>query len=91
MKTSNEFFDNEGNNIKILGLTGLAYSDSSNEKYLIDSELLTGKEYDIVIFQDKISFLEKEGNRIINEETKRKIMNVIFRLLQSNNIKPLVM
>ena len=80
----------EGNQLEILGMTGLKYSNG-RKKYFIDSELLTGKEYDIVIFQNKIKFLEVEDKRTVDEMKKREIMDSILELLNSKKIRFLLL
>lgn len=90
MKSANEIFDHEGNQVEILGMTGLIYRNSS-EKYFIDSELLTGKEHDIVIFRNKIRFFETQDNRIVNETKKSEIIKIVLALLNSRDIKAILM
>ncbi|MDB5224215.1 MAG: hypothetical protein JWN83_2882 [Chitinophagaceae bacterium] len=90
MKNVNEIFDKEGSRVEILGLTGLLYQ-KDNEKYFIDSELLNGKEHDIVIFQDKIRYYEIEDKRIVDESKKSEIIKGVLALLSSNDIKTMLL
>ena len=90
MISANEIYDNEGNQLQILGMTGLVYNDGS-KKYFIDSELLDGKENDIVIFKNKIRLIETEASNTVDEIKRNEIIKTVIVLLNSRGYKALLM
>jgi hypothetical protein len=89
MENLNEIVDEYGNTLKILGMTGLMFSDTL-ERYFIDSEILVATENNIIIFKNKIRYFDKDDPRKLNEDKKNKILHIVLNLLSSKNIKVLL-
>lgn len=86
----NEYTDDKGNLIQILGMIGLKFSDAQ-EKYFVGSEILVGSDHGIAIFQDDIRYFDKNDNRILSETKRKEIIGAVLGILNSNNIKPLLL
>lgn len=85
-----EFIKNLRISVKILGRAGILYKDNNN-KYLVDSEMLFGDYYDIVIYKDNIKFYNSIKNDEISEELKEEIIENICKKLKSRNLKVVFM
>jgi hypothetical protein len=78
--------DKEGHSIKILGRAGLIYSDKK-EKYFIDSEMLIGPQFDIVIYSGSVRPYNKGENTMLSESKKSEVISIVVKLLQSAKIR----
>ncbi|HZE86120.1 MAG TPA: hypothetical protein VE035_17490 [Puia sp.] len=78
--------DKDGHSIKLLGRAGLIYWDKE-EKYFIDSEMLIGSKFDIVVYSNSIRFYDRADNRLLPESKKKEIISVVIKLLLSAKIK----
>lgn len=85
-----EFIKNLRRSVKILGRAGVLYKDN-NIKYLVDSELLFGEDYDIVIYKDNIKYYNSINDNEISEELKDEIVENVCKILKSRNFKVVVM
>lgn len=78
--------DNEGHSLKLLGRAGMIYKDQEME-YLIDSEMLSGGQFDWVIYSDMISHYDKGKKGLVDEQKKKEILAKVIKLLESRGIK----
>jgi hypothetical protein len=62
------------------GRTGVLYQDETG-KYFIDSELLVGPDFDLVIYADRIRFFDKMNRNEVDGEKKQEILNIALKLL----------
>lgn len=84
IEITKDFIKNSRRSVKILGRAGVLYKDN-NIKYLVDSELLFGGEYQIVIFKHNIKYYDSSKEGEISEELKDDIVKNVCKLLQSSN------
>lgn len=78
--------DKDGHSVKILGRAGMIYEDKGT-KYFVDSEMLVGPEYDIVIYTGSIRPNKEENGVILSQTKKDEIISIIAKLLKSENIR----
>jgi hypothetical protein len=79
--------DKEGRSVEILGRSGIKYRDKSN-KYYIDSEMLVGPEFDLVIFSDSVRFYNDTSLlNPLSKNEKDEIVKIVVTLLESVGIK----
>jgi hypothetical protein len=79
--------DKEGRSVEILGRAGLKYIDK-DKKYFIDSEMLVGGEFDLVIYSDSVRhYSDVSKNAPVPEDEKKGIVRLVVKLLKSADIK----
>jgi len=86
----NEYIDDRGNLIRILGMIGLMFSDT-REQFFVGSEVLVGNDYCIAIFQDDVRYFDKNDKRVLTEPKIKEIITKVLEILKSNNVKALLM
>lgn len=81
------FFSRKNFSVKTKGRAGLVYKE--NEKVMmIDSEMLTGGEYDMVIYMDSMNRWEPPNNDTqLTEEKKKQIKANITSELKNIHIE----
>lgn len=78
--------DKQGRSVKILGRTGVLYQDKDG-KFLIDSEILAGPDYDLVLYINDISYYKDSGSGFISDIKKNEIIHNAMKLFQSKGFK----
>lgn len=79
--------DNEGRSVEILGRGGIKYTDKE-KKYFIDSEMLVGPEFDLVIFSDSVRYYNDTSlTNPVSDSEKKEIVKMVVKLLASASIK----
>jgi hypothetical protein len=79
--------DNEGRSVKILGRAGIKYIDR-DKRYFVDSEMLVGNEFDLVIYSDSVRYYKDiSKSHPIPEDQKKEIVKMVVKLLSSSGIK----
>jgi hypothetical protein len=69
--------------IKMLGRAGLVYKTKDN-KYFVDSEVLVGPPYDVVIFADGVRYYgEEKKQEILSNEERQSIIKAVKAELES--------
>ncbi len=86
----NHFSDSEGNRLIILGLTGISLNYNSQD-YFLDSEILAKDDFNIVVFKNRIRFLDKTKATDISDSMKEKIVSTAIHILETNHLKVLVL
>lgn len=81
--------DKEGRSVKILGRAGILYEDKSGQ-YYINSEMLVGPEFDLVIYSDDVS-VHNNNSDLVTEKKKKEIIFHTLSLLTAKGIKVDVM
>ncbi len=81
--------DERGRSVKVLGRSGILYEED-NQKYYIDSEMLVGPEYNLVIYADNVKPYDKKDKRLISFDKKKEIVSIAIGLFKSVGIKVLL-
>jgi len=68
----------EENKIKFLGRSDIQFTDEKGISYIIGSEMLASKKYDMVIFTKEIEPVDKKN--MLNDEDKQVIISKLFDL-----------
>ncbi len=72
--------------IVFLGRTGFIFKDGES-KYLIDSEMLVGSEYHIVVYKDSVCLQLDRQNIILDDKLKKEILEKVMLELSSMGLK----
>jgi hypothetical protein len=79
--------DKEGRSVEILGRSGIKYKDKEN-KYFIDSEMLVGPEFDLVIFSESVRYYKDVSlTNPLSDMQKNEIVKIVVGLLSSAGIR----
>lgn len=90
MKIPNQYVDNKGNAVKVLGMLGLSFSNKEKEEYFVDSEILVGSEYNIVLFKDMVRHLNSNGEKV-SEAKRKEVIDDVLEILKLNNVKTMLL
>lgn len=86
-KQEKEEFNKKLFSIKITGRAGLIYKENG-KTLMVDSEMLAGKEYDMVIYMDSINKWEPPNNNLqLTEKEKERIKSNITSELKNIRIE----
>ena len=72
--------------ITFLGRAGLTCFYNSRT-YFIDSEMLTGPHYDIVIYSDSIYLKKGKENLTVDDATRAEVISFVMSELEKRQIK----
>ena len=79
-------FNRKKNKVELQGRAGLIYKDN-DKSMIIDSEMLAGPNFDMVIYQDSIRHWESpHKNEVIKEDEKNEIRSNITKELGNFHI-----
>ena len=66
--------------VKFLGRGGIEFNYQDVD-YLIDSEMLIGEEYDIVVYKDSV--MTKDNRKLVAGSLKEEILSALLDYLQN--------
>jgi len=72
--------------IVFLGRAGL-HCFYNSEKYFVDSEMLVGPLYDIVIYSDRIHLISSGKKLTVDETTKSNVLTFLKMELEKRHVK----
>ena len=81
-----EIKDEKGHSVQAMGRAGILFKNGIDE-YFIDSELLVGPKYDLVIYSKNIRFWDESNKTPISKENKKQIVSLVVKLFESEGTK----